>query len=91
MGRVAYKCWTYGENKREGHTLWNEDGTWAGHVTFAQYKSVCGKWVDDADDADFDAVRRPAGICKACWAQHKADRARFAQDDVEATTSTSAG
>lgn len=64
MSRTRYTCWTYGEFKQEGQTLRNADGSWAGHISFGQYKSVCGQWVDDADTVDWEARRRPAGVCR---------------------------
>jgi hypothetical protein len=79
------KCWTYGEMRRECHTMYNANGSRAGHITLADFKSICGKWVDDASDANFDVRRRPAGVCKACWAQHKLDRVKIASEEYGET------
>lgn len=64
MGKRRTECFSYGEDRRT-----HERGNgWC--VTFAQYRTACGEWVDDVsfDVPDLHVYRRPIGVCRKCWA-----------------------
>ena len=74
------RCLTWGEMRRSGETLRGEDGRWVGHISFADYVTLCGR--DDYNPTDagryLDASLRvrPVGVCRSCWPRFRADVAK---------------
>jgi len=75
------RCLTWGEMRRSGETLRGEDGRWVGHISFADYVTLCGR--DDYNPTEacryLDAVLRvrTVGVCRSCWTRFRADVAKM--------------
>lgn len=69
MSRRTTRCLTWGEERREGHTLYDAEGKWAGHISFVTYVTLCGRADDDPRcGVEFEHLRpRPKGVCPRCW------------------------
>lgn len=79
MSRRKTKCLTWGEMRRSGETLRDADGTWLAHISFATYVTMCGREMDDPHDwLPEQTIRRPLGVCRACWKQFKVDMLKLA-------------
>jgi hypothetical protein len=72
MIRRRTRCLTWGEQRRQGQTLRHPDGTWAGHVSWAAYVTLCGAPEDDTREPEYAGHQdhrgpRPPGVCPMCW------------------------
>lgn len=81
MSRRTTRCLTWGETKRSGETLRHADGSWAGHVSWTVYVTLCGR-PDDGDPGPTLAgehpadEHRPGGVCPRCWRVYRIEMQR---------------
>ena len=74
MSRRTTKCLTWGEMRRSGSPLVDENGRRVGMIDFAEWVTLCGKPDEDPQDAFHDHLKaRPVGVCPACWKKFRAD------------------
>ena len=74
MSRRKTKCLTWGEVRRYGSPLVDQDGGRVGMIDWADYVTLCGKPDEDPKDAALDHRKpRPVGVCPACWKKFRAD------------------
>ena len=90
MSRRRTKCLTWGEMRRSGETLRDENGTWLAHLSFATYVTLCGRQDEEHDPRDAGLYldhplrARPLGVCRACWKVFREDMLRMTRAPVEA-------
>jgi hypothetical protein len=74
MSRRKTRCMTWGECKRSGSPLVDENGRRVGFIDFAEYVTLCGKPDENPKDAPLDHRKpRPVGVCPARWTRFRAD------------------
>jgi len=75
MSRRTTKCLTWGEMRRSGSPLVDENGRRVGMIDFAEWVTLCGKADEDPSEACALDHRkpRPVGVCSACWKKFRTD------------------
>ena len=75
MSRRKTRCVTWGECKRSGSPLIDENGRRVGFIDFAEWVTLCGKPDENPQEACALDHRkpRPVGVCPACWKKFRAD------------------
>jgi len=74
MSRRTTKCLTWGEMRRFGSPLVDENGRRVGMIDWADYITLCGRSEENPKDASFDHLKpRPVGVCPACWKKFRVE------------------
>lgn len=75
MNRRKTRCVTWGECKRSGSPLIDENGRRVGMIDWMEWVTLCGKQDENPQEACVLDHRkpRPVGVCPACWKKFRAD------------------
>lgn len=75
MSRRKTRCVTWGECKRSGSPLIDENGRRVGMIDWMEWVTLCGKQDENPKEACVLDHRksRPVGVCPACWKKFRAD------------------